>query len=80
METADKVRRGIERARTRERREGEGRLELTPSYFRMEKLAGVFLLFVSGLRRLPEQRRWNRRCFLRCVFVTNNPGRASARV
>lgn len=26
----------------------EGRVELTPSYFRMEKLAGVFLLFVSA--------------------------------
>lgn len=29
---------------------GKGRLELTPSYFRMEELAGVFLLFVSGTR------------------------------
>lgn len=31
---------------------GEGRLELTPSYFRMEELAGVFLPFVSRLGRV----------------------------
>lgn len=38
--------------------EEKGRLELTPSYFRMEEFAGVFLLFVSGLAyRLLRNRR-----------------------
>lgn len=47
METADeRLALAVSNAR-------EGRLELTPSYFRMEELAGVFLPFVSGLGRLP---------------------------
>jgi len=61
VETADKVCRSIERGREK------GRLELTPSYFRMEEFAGVFLLFVSELAYRLLRSGTAARCFLRCV-------------
>lgn len=56
----------------------KGRLELTPSYFRMEEFAGVFLLFVSGLA-YPTTERNRRPVAFFVAFVTNNPWHASAR-